>query len=112
LASALTIWAIVWFLEGRRALPLLVLALGAYNHLLYSVYVLVPMALVVLWEGWETRDRRRTVKLLALALWTLAHGAPMTPEWLELLRLRSAHHSFPSFFGSDLPDAAALLALA
>ena len=120
LASALTIWAIVWFLEGRRALPLLLLALGAYNHLLYSVYVLVPMALVVSWEGWETRDRRRTVKLLALAvvpllplvLWTLARGAPMTPEWLDLLRLRSAHHSFPSFFGSDLPDAAALLALA
>jgi hypothetical protein len=120
LASALTIWAIVWFLEGRRALPLLVLSLGAYNHLLYSVYVLVPMALAVLWEGWETRDRRRTAILLALAvvpllplvLWTLAHGAPMTREWLDLLRLRSAHHSFPSYFGSDLPDAVALLALA
>ncbi len=120
LASALTIWAIVWFLEGRRALPLLLLSLGAYNHLLYSVYVLVPMALVVLWEGWESRDRRHTAILLALAvvpllplvIWTLAHDAPMTAEWLDLLRLRSAHHSFPSFFGADLPDAAALLALA
>ena len=120
LASALTIWAIVWFLEGRRALPLLLLSLGAYNHLLYSVYVLVPMALVVLWEGVESRDRRRTGLLLALAvapllplvIWTLSRGVPMTPEWLELLRLRSAHHSFPSFFGNDLPDAAALLALA
>ncbi len=120
LASALTIWAIVWFLEGRRALPLLVLSLGAYNHLLYSVYVLVPMTLVVLWEGWEPRDRRRTGVLLAVAavplvplvIWTLSRGGPMTPEWLSLLRLRSAHHSFPSFFGNDLPDAAALLALA
>jgi len=120
LASALTIWAIVWFVEGRRALPLLVLALGAYNHLLYSVYVLVPMALVVLWEGRESRDGRRAGMLLALAavpllplvIWTLSRGVPMTPEWLGLLRLRSAHHSFPSFFGNDLPDAAALLALA
>ena len=42
LASALTIWAIVWFLEGRRLLPLLVLSLGAYNHLLYSLYALMP----------------------------------------------------------------------
>jgi len=36
----------------------------------------------------------------------------MTPEWLGLLRMRSAHHSFPSHFAADLPDAAALLALA
>ena len=50
LASALTIWAMVWFVEGRRFLPLLALSLGAYNHLLYSVYVLVPMTLVVLSE--------------------------------------------------------------
>jgi hypothetical protein len=120
LASALTLWAIVWFLEGRRALPLLVLSLGAYNHLLYSVYVLVPMALVVLWEAWERREWRQAVKLLALALvpllplvvWTMSRGVPMTPEWLALLRLRSSHHSFPSYFGHDLPEAAALLALA
>jgi hypothetical protein len=120
LASALTIWAIVWFLEGRRLLPLLVLSLGAYNHLLYSVYVLVPMTLVVLLEGWERGDRRRTGVLLAvaalplvpLAIWALSRGVAMTPEWLDLLRLRSAHHSFPSFFGADLPDAVALLALA
>jgi hypothetical protein len=119
LASALTIWALVWFLEGRRARPLIVLALGAYNHLLYSAYVLVPMLLVVTWEA-RTVGWRRTVRLLALALvpllplavWTIAHRAPMTPEWLQLLWLRSSHHSFPSAFGEDLPAAAALLALA
>ncbi|HUG52328.1 MAG TPA: DUF6798 domain-containing protein [Vicinamibacteria bacterium] len=118
LASALAIWAMVWFLEGRRVLPLLVLSLGAYNHLLYSVYVLVPMVLVVLWEAREA-GRRRTLQrlaaailpLLPLAAWTLAQRAPMTPEWLALLRLRSAHHSFPSAFAEDLPQAAALLAL-
>jgi len=119
LASALTIWAIAWFLEGRRMLPILALSLGAYNHLLYSVYMLVPMMLVVLWERREA-GARRTLQLFAaaalplvpLALWTVSRGAPMTPEWLTLLRLRSSHHSFPSFFGEDLPDAAALLALA
>jgi hypothetical protein len=119
LASALTIWAIVWFLEGRRMLPILALSLGAYNHLLYSAYMLVPMMLVVLWERREAGTRRTlqlvaaaVIPLVPLALWTVSRGAPMTPEWLALLRLRSSHHSFPSFFGEDLPDAAALLALA
>ena len=118
-ASALTLWAMVWFLEGRRLLPLLVLSLGAYNHVLYSAYVLVPMLLVVLWES-RSAGRRGTLvnlaaavlPLLPLAAYTITSGSPMTPEWLELLRLRSAHHSFPGHFGADLPDAAALLALA
>ena len=64
MASALAIWALVWFLEGRRLLPLLVLSIGAYNHLLYSAYVLVPMLLVVLWERSEAGGRR-TLRLLA-----------------------------------------------
>jgi hypothetical protein len=118
-ASALVIWAMVWFLEGRRLLPLLVLSLGAYNHVLYSVYVLVPMLLVVLTERRQAGNRR-TVTLMAAAVlpllpivgWSLAHSAPMTPQWLELLRLRSSLHSFPSAFIEDLPSAAALLALA
>jgi hypothetical protein len=117
-ASALAIWAMAWFLEGRRFLPLLVLSLGAYNHLLYSVYVLVPLVLVVLWERRAAGARRTlwllgaaVLPLLPLAVWAAARGTPMTPEWLELLRLRSSHHSFPSAFLSDLPDAAALLAL-
>ena len=117
-ASALVIWAMAWFLEGRRLLPLLVLSLGAYNHLLYSAYMLVPMLLAVWWER-RAAGRRRTLQLAAaavlplvpLAVWAAAHGTPMTAEWLELLRLRSSHHSFPSAFLSDLPEAAALLAL-
>jgi Domain of unknown function (DUF6798) len=118
-ASAITIWAIVWFLEGRRLLPILVLALDGYVHVLYSAYVLVPVLLVVLVER-RSAGLRRTALLLAaavvpllpLAAWSLAHAHPMTPEWLALLRLRSSHHSFPSAFGADLPEAAALLALA
>jgi hypothetical protein len=118
-ASALTLWAIAWFLEGRRLLPILVLSLGAYNHLLYSAYVLVPMMLVVLSED-RVSGRRRTLRLLAaavvplvpIAVWSAAHGTPLTREWLQLLRLRSSHHSFPSAFLPDLPGAAALLALA
>jgi hypothetical protein len=119
LASALVIWAIVWFLEGRRLLPLLALSLGAYNHVLYSAYVLVPLLIAVLVErrqaGW-----RRTATLVAagvlplvpIAIYSISRGTPMTPEWLELLRLRSALHSFPSAFEPDLPQSAALLALA
>ncbi len=117
-ASAVVIWAIVWFLEGRRVLPLLVLSLGAYNHLLYSVYVLVPCLVVVLVERHQAGRRATLLRLAAgivplvpFAVWTLAHRVPMTPEWLALLRLRSAHHSFPGYFGDSLPAAACLLAL-
>ena len=96
-ASAVTVWAIVWFLEGRREAPLLLLSLGAYNHLLYSAYVLVPLLLVVAWEA-PREERRRTarrfalalVPLVPLALWSLGRRAHMTPEWLALLRLSTA----------------------
>jgi hypothetical protein len=119
LASALVIWAMVWFLEGRRLLPILVLSLGAYNHLLYSAYVLVPVMLVVFAERREAGPKRTlqlfaaaVLPLVPIAILGLTRGGPMTAEWLELLKLRSSHHSFPGFFGADLPDAAALLALA
>ena len=117
-ATALTVWALVWFLEGRRVLPLLTLSLGAYIHLLYSGYLLVPLGLIVLSE-WKQVGARRTLlrlsaavlPILPLAVWLLHKSVPMTHEWLELLRLRSAHHSFPSTFGAQLPEAAALLVL-
>jgi hypothetical protein len=117
-ASALVLWAIVWFLEGRRMLPILILSLGAYNHLLYSAYMLVPFTLVVLWEARQA-GRRRTLQLLAaaivplvpLAISMLGRSTPMTQEWLELLRFRSSHHSFPSAFIADLPTAAGLMML-
>jgi hypothetical protein len=119
LASALVIWAMAWFLEGRRRLPLLALSLGAYNHVLYSVYVLVPCLLVVLAERKQAGPSRTlqrlaagTLPLLPFAAWALSHRVPMTQEWLDLLRLRSAHHSFPSAFGDSLPAAGFLLALA
>src|SRR5438445_3550244 len=117
LASALVIWALVWFLEGRRLLPLLVLSLGAYNHVLYSMYVLAPCLLVVLLEREPVGPRRTlqriaagTLPIIPFAVWALSHRAPMTREWLELLRLRSSHHSFPSSFGDALPAAAFLIA--
>jgi len=117
-ASAVVIWAIVWFLEGRRLLPLLVLSLAAYNHVLYSVYVLVPLLMVVLAEHRTVGTRRTllrvaagTVPLLPFVAWALGHRVPMTAAWLEELRLRSSHHSFPGEFGASLPAAACLIAL-
>ena len=68
-ASALVIWAIVWFLEGRRLLPLLVLSLGAYNHLLYSAYMLVPLMLVgAVRSAGEGAAAGETLQLLAAAV--------------------------------------------
>jgi uncharacterized protein DUF6798 len=119
-ASALVLWAIVWFLEGRRLLPLLVLSLGAYNHLLYSAYMLVPLTLIVLWEAYaKERTPRETAKLLAaavvplvpLVIAMLGKSTPMTAEWLELLKQRSATHSFPSTWGQEWAYAAAFLIL-
>lgn len=118
-ASALALWAIVWFLGGRRLLPILVLSLGAYNHALYSAYVLAPMLVLVLWESRQA-GAQRTALLLAAAFlpwlpllaWGLGHSAPLSSDWLTVLRVRSAHHSFPSAFGEDLPGVAALLVLA
>jgi hypothetical protein len=117
-ASALVLWAIVWFFEGRRLLPLLVLSLGAYNHLLYSAYMLVPLTLAVLVEARQV-GRRRTLALLAaaviplipLAVAMMGKSTPMTPEWLEMLRVRSSQHSFPSTWGAELPAAVGFLLL-
>src|SRR5258705_12483694 len=106
------------FLEGRRIVPLLMLSIGAYLHLLYPIYVLVPCVLVVLYEAHPVGRRQPLLRLAAAVLpilpflaWTFAHGTPMTAEWLALLRLRSSHHSFPSFFGDTLAAGAFLMAL-
>lgn len=118
LASGLDLMALALFLEGRRLLPLLILSLGVYNHALYSLYLLVPCTLAILWEA-RTHTRRTTLTRLAAA-WlpvlpfladAVVHGKPMTREWLDLLILRSAHHSFPGTFGDALPDAVVWLLL-
>jgi hypothetical protein len=118
LASGLDLMALALFLEGRRVLPLLILSLGVYNHALYSLYLLVPFTLAILWEG-RSLPRKTTIRHLALG-WlpvlpflghAIAQGKPMTKEWLDLLILRSSHHSFPSAFGEALPDAVVWLLL-
>lgn len=118
LASGLDLMALALFLEGRRLLPLVMLSLGVYNHALYSLYLLVPFTLMLLWEG-KTLPRKTTLTRLA-AGWApvipflvnaVAQGKPMTREWLDLLILRSAHHSFPGTFGDALPDAVVWLLL-
>jgi hypothetical protein len=118
LASGLDLMALALFLEGRRVLPILIVSLGVYNHALYSLYLLVPFTLMILWEA-GSRPRKTTLQHLALA-WgpaipflgtALAQGTPMTQEWFNLLILRSSHHSFPGFFGDALPDAVVWLLL-
>jgi hypothetical protein len=118
LASGIDLMALALFLEGRRLLPLLILSLGVYNHALYSLYLLVPFTLTIFWED-RTTDRRTTMTRLAAGwlpvlpflLNAIAKGKPMTQEWLDLLILRSSHHSFPGFFGDSLPDAVVWLLL-
>ncbi len=118
LASGLDLMALALFLEGRRVLPLLIVSLGVYNHALYSLYLLVPFTLAILWEA-RTLPRKTTLIRLAIS-WApvlpflahvMAQGKPMTKEWLDLLILRSSHHSFPSTFADALPDAVIWLLL-
>lgn len=118
LASGLDLMALALFLEGRRIAPLLILSLGVYNHALYSLYLLVPFTLMILWEA---RSQPRKTTLIQLAAgWlpvlpflvnAVAQGKPMTRDWLDLLILRSSHHSFPGTFGDALPDATVWLLL-
>ena len=112
LASGLDLMALALFLEGRRLLPILIVSFGVYNHALYSLYLLVPFTLAVVWESREL-GRRTTLIRLAWAwiptipffIGALSNGKPMTEAWLTQLRLRSSHHSFPGAFGEMLPDA-------
>ncbi len=118
LASGLDLMALALFLEGRRTLPLLIVSFGVYNHALYSLYLLVPFTLMIFWEA-RSLPRSTTARHLILS-WlpvlpflgrTIAQDKPMTREWLDLLILRSSHHSFPGTFGDALPDAAIWLLL-
>ena len=118
LASGLDLMALALFLEGRRLLPILMLSLGVYNHALYSLYLLVPATLALLWEAKEKSRRVALVHLAAGWLpvlpflgYSLASSKAMTREWFDLLVLRSSHHSFPGFFGDALPDAVVWLLL-
>lgn len=112
LASGLDLFAMALFLEGRRLAPILMLSLGVYNHALYSLYLLVPLTLTLLLEA-RTVPKRQTLIRLACAIlpvlpfvaMAVSNGTPLTQEWVDLLKLRSAHHSFPSAFGDGLPDA-------
>ena len=118
LASGLDLMALALFLEGRRLLPLLILSLGVYNHALYSLYLLVPFTLMLLWEARSLPRKTTLIRLAAgwapvipFLLNAIAQGKPMTREWLDLLILRSSHHSFPGTFGDALPDAVVWLLL-
>jgi hypothetical protein len=116
LAAAVAIWAIVFFLEGRRLLPLLLLWLVACLHLLYSAYVLVGLLLVVL-----TERRRRGVHgsavlvtmallpLIALVIWS--SRAAIAPEWLRPLGRLPLAPGLPGGLPDGAPAAASLLAL-
>jgi hypothetical protein len=118
LASGLDLMALALFLEGRRLLPLLILSVGVYNHALYSLYLLVPFTLMLLWEARSLPRKTTLIRLAAgwvlvipFLLNAIAQGKPMTREWLDLLILRSSHHSFPGTFGDALPDAVVWLLL-
>ena len=119
LASALTIWAIVWFLGGAASAaapgalfrrlqprPLLRVRARADDARRFAEWKRVGR----LRDAGASRSRGRP----AIALRHLGSGdaRPMTADWFALLELRSSHHSFPSAFTRDFQAATMLVGLA
>lgn len=102
LGMALALWALYAGLVERRLFAFLLAGLTVNLHALSGLF-----ALVILVGGDLARFswRRWAAPLLAAAagclialptlLWSWSVRTPITPAWIELLRLRSSQHSFP-----------------
>ena len=105
LAFALLLWSIYLFIRKRYVLAYVLSGVVFNLHGSYVLYVLCMFGfyhlvhersdgfrhLIKPWTGF-------LVTALPTLVWTVWAMEPMTNEWLELLRIRSSHHSFPLTF--------------
>jgi len=94
--------AIYLFLEGRYIPAYVIIGLSFNYHALVSLHVL---AMFVLYSAVHVKQIgiKRFGKSMGLCIlcaspviiWMLAVSSPMTQEWIELMKIRSSHHSFP-----------------
>ena len=102
LSSALLFFALYLYLAGR-VLPAYVLTGAVFNvHSLNAAFVFCMMALDSLLDARRQGVRRLFAPwgaflLLSFptALWTLRVREPLNAVWVDVLRRRSGHHSFP-----------------
>jgi hypothetical protein len=102
LASSLLLWAFFWYLSEREERAFLLTGLVFNLHGLYAAFVAAMLGFDTLVRarrlGLRTVARRYGVFLLAALpglIWTLRASEALDPAWVELLRTRSEHHSFP-----------------
>ncbi|MFC1713592.1 DUF6798 domain-containing protein [Candidatus Poribacteria bacterium] len=112
--------AIYLFLENRYVLAYVIIGLSFNYHALVSLHV---FAMFVLYSAVHVKQigLKRLGKSIGLCLlcaspviiWMLAVSSPMTEKWIELMRVRSSHHSFPLSWPASLyMDYLLLIALA
>jgi hypothetical protein len=112
-ALPLLLYAIRFFLDEKVRSAAILAGLAFLFHPLSALYVLAMLGLAMLYRWWFEGRRAELLSSLVLialvaspVLWLkfrnpapdlhLLHAAE---EWLDLLRLRSAHHIFPSEWG-------------
>jgi hypothetical protein len=105
-ATALLLWALYLHLAGRTRLAFALCGIAFDIHALYATHV---VALIALDAGWRRQERGGralmldglTFVLLAspALVWVLGRHDPVAgadwPRWLEMMRDRSAPHTFP-----------------
>ncbi len=108
LAFALLLWSIYWFIRKRYLAAYVVCGVVFNLHGSYVLYVLCMFGLYHLVQERQGGFRhlmKPGIGFLVAALptlaWTVWAMEPMTDEWLELLRIRSSHHSFPLTFSTQ-----------
>lgn len=102
LGMALALWALLAGLMERRLAAFLLAGLTINLHALSGGFALILLLSADLlrlpWRRWAAPLLAAALGLL-LALptliWSWQTREPITPAWLDLLRLRSAQHSFP-----------------
>jgi hypothetical protein len=105
-ATPLLLWALYLYLRGRLLPAFALCGLAANLHGLYACYVLAMMGLdaTVRWRVWRAPRLLAALGLFVLLalpalLWMAGSGQGLPsgtePLWLEILRERSALHTFP-----------------
>lgn len=111
----LALLAILLFFRRRRVLAFCVLGITANSQMLVAFYAFCMLAAWTVAEQLDRlfREKREfdwkrvlpwdlvlpigafIVCALPVLVWSVRSHAPITDEWIRLLRVRSSHHSFP-----------------
>jgi hypothetical protein len=114
-ALPILIFSIEQFLKKRYLTTFILIGISFLIHALFATFVLAILTLPFLWEYKKLSLKAHGVPFLAfftiispllLKKFTSPLANPFTffanEEWINLLRIRSAHHAFPSTWSLDI----------